>query len=133
VTGWAQSGISGLAKVQTFVQKAGEEWPADDPYFARASWSDARILPPPSHWGPELPGGKIPAHTHGFDAQGRPKQWPMRNSKALWATLLPGLPTGEYVLRCRTIDEKGNAQPMPRPFRKSGWCDLHSTRFTVRP
>jgi hypothetical protein len=131
VTGWAQSGISGLAKVQTWVQKLGESWPADDPHFTRARWSDARILPPPSDWGPELPGGKVPPDTHGFDAQGRPLKWPMRNSKALWATLLPGMPAGEYVLRCRTIDEKGQAQPLPRPFRKSGWCDLHSVRFTV--
>jgi DMSO/TMAO reductase YedYZ molybdopterin-dependent catalytic subunit len=132
VTGWAQSGISGLTKVQTWVQKFGENWPVDDPYFTRAAWSDARILPPPKEWGPELPGGKIPADTAGFDALGRPRNWPMRLSKALWATLLPGLPEGDYVVRCRTIDEKGQAQPLPRPFRKSGFCDLHSVRFTVR-
>jgi hypothetical protein len=27
---------------------------------------------------------------------------------------------GQYHLRCRTIDANGAAQPMPRPFPKSG-------------
>ena len=33
---------------------------------------------------------------------------------------LPKLPPGKYELRCRTIDLAGQAQPMPRPFPKSG-------------
>ena len=51
VTGWAQCGISGLAKVQTWVQRSDTPWPSDDPYFTRAPWVDARILPPPAQWG----------------------------------------------------------------------------------
>jgi len=132
VTGYAQAGISGLSKVQTWVQRSGEGWPADDPHFTKAPWDDARVLPPPDHWGGNLPDGKIPAGTIGFDADGRPKTWPMRLCKAHWAALLPGLPSGEYVLRCRSIDEKGHAQPMPRPYIKSGHCDIQAVKFKVR-
>jgi DMSO/TMAO reductase YedYZ molybdopterin-dependent catalytic subunit len=131
VTGWAQCGISGLAKVQTWVQRSDTPRPSDDPYFTRAPWADARILPPPAQWGGNLPGGGIPAGTAGFDAAGRPRTWPMRLCKAHWAALLPGLPAGEYTLRCRTIDEKGHAQPMPRPFRKGGGCDIQGVSLAV--
>ena len=44
----------------------------------------------------------------------------MRYTLAHWATLLKDLKPGSYDVRCRTIDENGIAQPMPRPFRKSG-------------
>jgi hypothetical protein len=44
----------------------------------------------------------------------------MRNSIVHWAALLEEAPPGKYLLRCRTIDSSGIAQPMPRPFRKSG-------------
>ena len=33
----------------------------------------------------------------------------MKLTKAFWAALLPGLPAGEYVLRCRTIDARKQA------------------------
>jgi DMSO/TMAO reductase YedYZ molybdopterin-dependent catalytic subunit len=133
VTGWAQAGISGLAKVQTWVQPRDAAWPADDPFFTRAPWDDARILPPPGGWGGNLPDGAIPAGTLGFDTRtGRPRTWPMRLCKAHWAALLPGLPPGDYTLRCRTVDEKGHAQPMPRPFRKSGHCDIQTARLVVK-
>ena len=56
----------------------------------------------------------------GFGADGRPSEWPLRDSVAHWAVRVPGLAAGRYVLRCRTIDARGVAQPMPRPFQKSG-------------
>lgn len=115
VTGYAQVGVSGLAKVQVWVQPAGKEWPADDPYFTTAPWRDAEVLPPPADW----PGGK-------------PTAWPMKLTKTHWAASLPGLPAGEYVLRCRTVDAKGQAQPMPRPFKKSGRCDIEEVKLTVK-
>ena len=31
-----------------------------------------------------------------------------------------------------TIDEKGNAQPMPRPFRKSGHSDIEAVTISIR-
>ncbi len=126
VTGYAQAGISGLAKVQTWVQKRDEKWPEDDPHFTRAPWSDARILPPPASW--NIP---LPDNTLGFDKDGRPRTWPMRLGKVFWAAQLPGLPAGEYTLRCRTIDEKGHAQPMPRPFQKSGHCKIEEVKLVI--
>lgn len=131
VTGYAQVGISGLAKVQVWVQPKDKEWPENDPYFTKAPWKDAKILPVPKAWGGKLPGGTIPKGTLGFDDRGAPKSWPMRLGKADWAALLPGLPAGEYVFRCRTVDAKGQAQPMPRPFKKSGRCDIEAVKLTV--
>jgi len=53
-------GLSGLAKVQVWTAPAGESWPADDPYFTKAPWKDAEILPAPSAWGGDFPDGKLP-------------------------------------------------------------------------
>ena len=132
ISGYAQVGLSGLSKVQVWIQSNAVERPADDRSFSSAPWIDAQILAPPKHWG-ALPDGKIPAGTQGFDAAtGRPRTWPMRLTKIHWAALLPGLPAGEYTLRSRTIDEKGNAQPMPRPFQKSGHAAIESVEITVK-
>ncbi|MBM3983434.1 MAG: hypothetical protein FJ304_24830 [Planctomycetes bacterium] len=131
LTGYAQSGISGLAKVQVWANPKGMGWDANDPYFTTAPWADATILPPPVKWGGELPDGAIPKGTTGFTAAGKPKEWPMRLAKAFWAALMPGLPAGEYTLRCRTVDAKGAAQPMPRPFKKGGRCDIEEVAFSV--
>jgi DMSO/TMAO reductase YedYZ molybdopterin-dependent catalytic subunit len=121
VTGYAQVGISGLIRVQTWVARKDEKWPADDPYFSKADWRDAEVLSAPKSWGGGLPDGKLPAKLHGFDAQTqRPRDWPMLLSMVHWAAALPGLPAGEYTIRARSIDAKGIAQPMPRPFPKSG-------------
>ena len=49
-----------------------------------------------------------------------------------WAALLPGLAAGKYTLCCRTIDEKGIAQPMPRPFQKSGHAAIESVDIIVK-
>jgi DMSO/TMAO reductase YedYZ molybdopterin-dependent catalytic subunit len=163
VTGYAQAGISGVKKVQVWVHPSKDDWPSDDPYYAKAPWRDAEILPPPvagtlrvpsgergeetapgktqkkdgtrsvpaTGWGGELPEGKIPSDTLGFDAAGRPRTWPMRLAKVHWAVLLPGLPKGEYALHCRTIDEQGQAQPLPRPFRKSGHAAIEEVPLKV--
>jgi DMSO/TMAO reductase YedYZ molybdopterin-dependent catalytic subunit len=131
VTGYAQVGIAGLSKVQVSVSPADKEWPADDPYFTKAPWKDAEVLPPPPRW-VNLPDDAIPKDTMGFDRTGRPLTWPMRLAKAHWAILLPGLAAGEYTLRCRTIDSRGQAQPMPRPFRKGGHCAIEEVKLTVK-
>lgn len=131
ITGYAQVGISGLTKVQVFIQPTEKDkgWPADDPYFTKAPWTDAEILPPPQSWGG---GVKSTNDVIGFDPKtGKPKTWPVRLTKIHWAALLPGLPAGEYTLRSRTIDEKGHAQPMPRPFKKLGRNDIEAKKFTV--
>jgi DMSO/TMAO reductase YedYZ molybdopterin-dependent catalytic subunit len=133
ITGYAQVGIGGLSKVQVCIQPAAKEWPADDPYFTTAPWVDAEILAPPRRWGGGLPDDAVPKDVMGFDpATGRPRAWPMRLGRAHWAVLLPGLPAGEYTLRSRTIDEKGIAQPMPRPFRKSGHSEIEEVKIAVK-
>jgi DMSO/TMAO reductase YedYZ molybdopterin-dependent catalytic subunit len=132
ITGYAQVGISGLARVQTCILRSDEKWPADDPYFTRAAWIDAHLLPPPERWGGNLPDGKLPSNLHQFDpSTGKPRQWPMRLTMAHWAAVLPGLPAGDYILRTRSIDEKGHAQPMPRPFAKSGRNAIEEVEIVV--
>lgn len=121
LTGLAQVGISGLKNVQVWVTPKSTKLDADDPYFTKADWKDATVLQPPKDWGGKLKDGKLPLPVRGFDAKtGTPKSWPMPYTIAHWAMLLPGLPAGKYDLRCRTIDANGLAQPLPRPFRKSG-------------
>jgi DMSO/TMAO reductase YedYZ molybdopterin-dependent catalytic subunit len=133
VTGYAQVGISGLSKVQVWVHPKSKEWPAEDRYCTQAPWTDAEILGLPKELGGNLTEGRIPKDTMGFDPKtGAPRSWPMRLTKVHWAALRPGLPAGEYTLRCRTIDEKGHAQPMPRPFRKSGHAAIQSVSLTVK-
>lgn len=129
ITGYAQVGISGLAQVQTSVMPKDRSWPSEDPYFTKAEWTDSHILPPPDRWGGGL--DKLPTPVHGFKADGQPTRWPLRLTMAHWAAVLPGLPAGEYVLRCRSIDDQGHAQPMPRPFRKSGRNAIEEIALTV--
>jgi len=55
----------------------------------------------------------------------------MRNAIAHWATLLKIERPGEYDLRCRTVDASGVAQPMPRPFPKSGNNAIQTVKILV--
>ena len=132
ITGVAQVGISGLKKVQYWLHPAEAELPADDPYFVQADWKDAEILAPPRSWHGGLPDGELPAEVAGFDPASRqPQVWPMRYAIAHWAALVDGLPEGKYHLRCRTIDANGLAQPLPRPFEKSGRNSIQRMPLTV--
>src|SRR5262249_8445817 len=133
LTGYAQVGVSGLSKVQVWIQAEQESWPADDPYFLKAPWLDCKILPPPAHWGGDFPDDKLPANVRQFDAStGRPERWPMRLSKIHWAVLHPALAPGKYTLRSRTIDAQNQAQPMPRPFRKSGHAAIEEIQLSIK-
>jgi DMSO/TMAO reductase YedYZ molybdopterin-dependent catalytic subunit len=132
VTGLAQVGISGLAKVQWWLHPAGSPLPPDDPHFASAPWRDADILPPPGHWGGGLPDGRLPSTPLQFDpATGAPCQWPLRYTIAHWSAALPGVAPGRYDLRCRSVDQNGIAQPMPRPFAKSGRAEIQKVSLVV--
>ncbi len=131
ITGYAQVGISGLKKVQIWISSSDQEWPEADPHFTKAPWTDTTLLPAPAEFGGGLPDGTIPSDTMHFDANGRPVDWPILLSKAHWCHLHPGMPAGKYVLRCRTVDNNGHAQPMPRPFRKSGHAKIEAIRFEV--
>lgn len=133
LTGMAQVGVSGLAKVQYCVHSQKDPWPADDPNWARADWKDAAILPAPADWGGGLPGRKLPANTSQIDPKtGKALQWPMRFTIAHWAALMPGLPAGSYDLCCRTIDLNGIAQPMPRPLLRTGVTAIHRVTVVVK-
>ena len=112
------------------ISPADRKWTDDDPYFTAAPWTDATILPPPSRWGGDVDAGLL-SGAYGFDAAGAPRQWPMRLTKAHWASLLRGVPAGRCVLRCRSVDAAGHAQPLPRPFKKGGRCDIEAKTFTV--
>lgn len=131
VTGYAQVGISGLSKVQVLIESKAAARPGNDPYFTKSTWTDAELLSAPKRWD-SLADGRVPANTHGFDSTGSPKSWPLRLTNAHWAATLPGLPAGEYTLRSRTIDANGQAQPMPRPFRKSGHAAIESVAILVK-
>lgn len=125
VTGYAQVGISGLSKVQVSLE------PATAAKTVNNIWKDAELLSPPARW-TGLMGETILPGTHGFDATGKPQSWPMRLTNAHWATVLFGVPAGEYTFRCRTIDAQGIAQPLPRPFRNSGHAKIETVSITVQ-
>lgn len=133
ITGWAQSGISGLKKVQVWIADKTKPWEGEK-YFTDAPWQDAQILPAPDQWDQfgweDQAQTHLPEQTHGFKGD-TPKRWPLRLTRAHWAILHPGLPAGNYNLRCRTIDEQSNAQPMPRPFRKSGHAAIQMRPLTI--
>ena len=131
ISGYAQVGVSGLSKVQLFIEPESTAEGASGTNFASAAWRDADILPPPDSWD-GFPDGKLPLPTHGFDpATGQPSTWPMRLAAVHWAAMHPPLAAGKYTLRTRTIDAQGNAQPMPRPFRKSGHSTIERVAITV--
>jgi DMSO/TMAO reductase YedYZ molybdopterin-dependent catalytic subunit len=132
ITGLAQVGVSGLAKVQYWLQP-DDAPPADgDALFSDADWRDAEILPPPADWG--LAGGPLPDAPLQFDpSTGAPRHWPLRYTIAHWAAGLPGVAPGRYTLRCRSIDMNGIAQPMPRPFPKSGRAAIQHVPLIVEP
>ncbi len=133
ITGLAQVGMSGLTKVQYWLEPKGADWAKEDPHFTQAPWKDADLLPAPNTW-KALPEGKMFANVRGFDpATHRPLSWPMRNTLAHWAALLTDVAVGEYELRCRTIDANGIAQPLPRPFQKSGQNRIQSVSLSVLP
>lgn len=132
ITGVAEVGMSGLSKVQYWLCPQGKPLPKDDPYFTKAEWKDADILPPPKNWGGGLPGDKLPSIPRQFDTDsGKPHSWPIPNTIVHWAALLKAERPGQYDLRCRTIDANGIAQPMPRPFPKSGNNTIRRVKITV--
>ncbi len=124
LTGVAQSGGSGLSKVQYWLKPKSEAMPTDDPYFQTAPWKDAEILPLPED-------ENLPQIRHQIDNAGKPITWPLTNTIIHFAALLTNVPKGNYEIRVRTIDVNGVAQPMPRPFRKSGGNAIQQKPLTV--
>jgi hypothetical protein len=120
ITGFAQVGLSGLKKVQYWLHPDGQPLPENDPYLAKGDWRDAIVLPPPEKWGSDLPDGKLPPVMQMDPKTGQFFTWPIPNTIVHWAALAKTTAPGQYQLRCRSIDANGIAQPLPRPFGKSG-------------
>ena len=59
------------------------------------------------------------------------EEWPLRFTFAHWRAALPPLQAGTYELRCRSVDLNGIAQPMPRPFPKSGRAEIQHVILKV--
>jgi len=130
IHGNAQVGISGLAKVQYWLCKTGQPLPANDPHFTKAPWQDAQIVP----FDPDTMKGFAHANLHlvQFDPKTKqPREWPLRYTLCRWTAEPRQLASGTYELRCRTVDKSGNAQPMPRPFPKSGKNQIQMLKVKV--
>lgn len=130
-TGLAQVGVSGLKKVQYWIHPAGKALPGNDPYMINGIWHDAYILPSPEKWGSDLPDGKLPPVMQIDNKTGKPLIWPIPNTIIHWAALEKINDPGEYDLRCRTIDANGIAQPLPRPFGRSGTNVIETARVVI--
>ncbi len=128
--GNAQVGISGLKQVQYWLRDVNAPLPANDPHFTQAPWQEAEIVP---FDGSGIAGFKgAPLHPVQFDPVTRnPRQWPLRHTLCRWTAKPFKLAPGKYELRCRTIDENGHAQPMPRPFPKSGKNNIQKALLEV--
>jgi DMSO/TMAO reductase YedYZ molybdopterin-dependent catalytic subunit len=131
IRGMAQIGLAGLRKVQVSVHSQKDPWPGDDPFRIKADWHDATLLPPPEHWGGGLPDGKLPPTAQTDPKTGKPIEWPLGFTIAHWAALLPPMAAGTYDLCCRTIDDNGAPQPLPRTLPRTGFNGLHIVTLMV--
>ena len=136
VSGVAVVGWSGLKRVEYWLRPDAGKHGAladDDPAWRAAKWEPCRVEPPPDDWGGHLPGGVMPKDVWGFDPdKGKPKEWPMRFSWALWSVTLNGLAAGTYEFRARAVDLNDFAQPEPRPYPKSGRNEIQYRSITVQ-
>lgn len=133
LTGNAMVGWSGLKRVEYWLRPdAGKHGKLDDndPAWKTAQWHPCAIEPPPADWG--LPDGVMSKDVFGFDPiSGKPKDWPLRFSVALWSVTLRDVKPGAYEFRARTVDLNGHAQPEPRPYPKSGRNEVQAKTFMV--
>jgi len=134
VTGTAMVGLPGLDRVEYWLRRGAadaKDLKIGDPEWNTAQWMPATLEPFPATWKDQLPEGTLPKDIWGFDAQGRPKEWPLRFSLAYWRLDLKGLQPGKYELRVRTVDRNGFAQPEPLPNHQSGDNLIQCKRITV--
>lgn len=135
ITGNAMVGWSGLKRVEYWLRPdAGKHGQLrdDDPAWRTARWQPCTLEPPPKDWGGALPDGVLPKEVWGFDPKtGRPKDWPMRFSWALWSATLNNLQPGSYEFRARAVDLNDYAQPEPRPYPKSGRNDIQTRVINI--
>jgi DMSO/TMAO reductase YedYZ molybdopterin-dependent catalytic subunit len=124
ISGNVMVGWSGLKRVEYWIrpdQGTHGKLANDDPAWLKADWKPCDLEPAPVDWEGQLPKNVKPKEVWGFDPKtGKPKDWPMRYSYALWSVNLKDLAPGAYEFRVRTIDLNDYAQPEPRPYPKSG-------------
>jgi DMSO/TMAO reductase YedYZ molybdopterin-dependent catalytic subunit len=136
ITGTAMVGWSGLRRVEYWLRRdAGTHGRLadDDPAWRTARWLPCTLVPAPEDWGGTLPDGVLPRDVWGFNPRtGRPRQWPLRFSWALWTVTLPRLQPDVYEFRARAVDLNDFAQPQPRPYPKSGRNEIQCRTITVR-
>jgi DMSO/TMAO reductase YedYZ molybdopterin-dependent catalytic subunit len=114
ISGIAQVGVSGLARVEYSIRPAGAE---DE---KSGDWRQAELESRPAS-----------LDSVGLSSDVQATEWPLRYTFAHWRAILPPLAEGEYELRCRSIDRNGIAQPMPRPFPKSGRAEIQVVKLKV--
>ena len=135
MTGTVMVGLPGVKRVEYWIRPdagAHGRIDDDDPAWREARWQPCTIQPAPKEWGGALPNGVMPRDVWGFDPKtGRPREWPMRYSWALWSVTLDKLAAGTYEFRVRTVDQNDFAQPEPRPYAKSGRNDIQYKGITV--
>jgi DMSO/TMAO reductase YedYZ molybdopterin-dependent catalytic subunit len=135
ITGTVMVGLPGLKRVEYWLRPdagAHGRLADDDPAWRTARWQPCTLEPAPKEWGGALPEGVFPRDVWGFDPQtGRPRDWPLRYSWALWSVTLNNLAAGSYEFRARTVDLNDFAQPEPRPYPKSGRNDVQMKQITV--
>jgi len=135
LTGSAMVGWSGLRRVECWLRSDAGKHGAladDDPAWQKAVWRLCQVEPPPENWGGNLPDKVLPGDIWGFKPKtGKPREWPLRFSVALWSVALRDLRPGAYEFRVRTIDPNGFAQPEPRPYPKSGRNAIPVRQFVV--
>lgn len=135
VSGLAISGLSGLERVEAWLQRVQPDDPPilDDPTtWNRAKWAPCQLDAPPRDWSGILPADVSTKQLLGFDdVTGQPHSWPLRYGMLGWSIKFTNLVAGSYELRVRAVDLNGFAQPEPRPVLKSGKNAIEVQRFEV--
>jgi DMSO/TMAO reductase YedYZ molybdopterin-dependent catalytic subunit len=123
LNGIAQVGVSGLDRVEYWVRSTSDpRFDADsDPYCTTGDWQTAEIVGPPEDLA-----------SLGLTVRVQREEWPLRYTFVRWRAMVPSLAPGEYELRCRSIDQNSIAQPLPRPFPKSGRSEIQKLSLTVQ-
>jgi DMSO/TMAO reductase YedYZ molybdopterin-dependent catalytic subunit len=120
VTGIAQVGVSGLSRVETSLTSAAAVGADEDLFGQTGDWRAAEVVGRPDNL--DALNLSVPVQR---------EQWPLRYTFVHWRATMPGLAAGAYTLRCRSVDLNGIAQPMPRPFPKSGRAEIQRVNLSV--
>jgi DMSO/TMAO reductase YedYZ molybdopterin-dependent catalytic subunit len=112
----------------------GQELLDDDAELLAGPWIQFALPAPPADLQAVLPDGISAVDLFGTDAHGVPHKFPLPFSYSSWSTDIQtqSLAVGFYEIRARAVDEAGNAQPEPRPYRKNGRNSVQTRRVEVK-